>query len=106
MVNRPIEQPHYVIMACPTVIVERHQPIPGTDEGHPFAEATIQRHLLSQELGEPTLCLVRVAKTAATACQRQRSYKTVPVSILKAMFQPAGRVGDTAPRIDQDCNIT
>src|SRR3954469_8528378 len=93
-------------MARPTVIVENHQTMPWIDEGHPFGEATIQRHLLSQELGEPTLCLVQIVKTAAIACQRQRSYKTVPVSILKAVFQPAGWVGDTIPSIRQDCNVT
>ena len=69
VVNCPVEQSHYVIMACPTVIVERHQPIPGTDEGHPFAEATIKRHLLGQLLGKSSFCFVRVVKTAATACQ-------------------------------------
>jgi hypothetical protein len=106
MLYRPIEQSHHVIMACPTVIVEHHQPIPGTDESRPFTEATIQWHLLRQELGKSSFRLVRVIKTAATACQWQRGHKTAPIAVLEAMLQPAGRVGNTIACIHQDCNVS
>ena len=105
MVNRPIEESHHVIVACPRTIVEHHQPMPWTDESYPSADVAAQRHLLSQVLGKSTFCLVRDVKTGATARQRQRRHKAVPIAVLETILQPARWVGNAAPCIHQDRNV-
>jgi hypothetical protein len=105
MLDRPIEQSHDIIVGRARAIVEPYQPMhrPETDgalQSAPTARK-LTRHREYQSSPRPA----RLVELGVSARQRKCSDKAVPVLLAEFALQPAMRVIDPTPRIQQNFHI-
>jgi hypothetical protein len=99
MLDRPIEQSHYIIAGRAPAIVEPYQPMhrPETDYRLQSAPTAwkLPRHGQYQSSPRPA----RLVELRVSACQCKCGDKAVPVLLAEFALQPAMWVIDPTPRI-------